>query len=251
MTLLLGQMNFQVFWQGKKTQAQNCMRDCERYLNDDRCSDSLKDGIRDLMSKSEENFGTLLHLERVMTMKNRGDFQNTTVHHTTSTAVADSRNKSPTSLPQTSKITGRFRQQKVKSMDFDHGSSGLFMSAPSNHEEIFDLGVEDEDLFQHHHRHVDSSDKRALTEDFDDDSGFKDVGAAYKNRQFHEKQTLMMAKSLPMNVPMPDNRRLFSNRSPPDIAEETQDIPTKIAELAKSLHMDAIGELPSPRLLEQ
>ena len=41
------------------------MRDCERYLNDDRCSDSLKDGIRDLMSKSEENFGTLLHLERV------------------------------------------------------------------------------------------------------------------------------------------------------------------------------------------
>ena len=82
-------------------------------------------------------------------------------------------------------------------------------------------------------------------------TGFKDVGAAYKNRQFHEKQTLMMAKSLPMNVPMPDNRRLFSNRSPPDIAEETQDIPTKIAELAKSLHMDAIGELPSPRLLEQ
>ena len=82
-------------------------------------------------------------------------------------------------------------------------------------------------------------------------SGFKDGGAAYKNRQFHEKQTLMMAKSLPMNVPMPDNRRLFSNRSPPDIAEETQDIPTKIAELAKSLHMDAIGELPSPRLLEQ
>ena len=83
-------------------------------------------------------------------------------------------------------------------------------------------------------------------------TGFKDGGAAYKNRQFHEKQTLMMAKSLPMNVPMPDNGRFFSNRSPPDIVEEeTQDIPTKIAELAKSLHMDAIGELPSPRLLEQ
>ena len=45
------------------------MRDCERYLNDDRCSDSLKDGIRDLMSKSEENFGTLLHLERVSSIE--------------------------------------------------------------------------------------------------------------------------------------------------------------------------------------
>ena len=50
------------------------MRDCERYLNDPNVtSDSLKDGIRDLMSKSEENFGTLLHLERVSSglLKNR------------------------------------------------------------------------------------------------------------------------------------------------------------------------------------
>ena len=119
------------------------------------------------------NKSILSNIFQVMTMKNHGDFQNTTVHHTTSTAVADSRNKSPTSLPQTSKITGRFRQQKVKSMDFDPGSAGIFMSAPSkNHDEIFDLGVEDEDLFEHHHhRHVDSSDKRELADDFDEDSG--------------------------------------------------------------------------------
>ena len=61
----------------------------------------------------------------------------------------------------------------------------------------------------------------------------------------------MMAKSLPMNVPMPEQRNMFFNkwnRSPPD--EEAQDIPTKIAEIAKSLHVDSIGELPSPRLLE-
>ena len=46
------------------------MRDCERYLNDPNVnSDSLKDGIRDLMSKSEENFGTLLHLERVSSIE--------------------------------------------------------------------------------------------------------------------------------------------------------------------------------------
>ena len=66
----------------------------------------------------------------------------------------------------------------------------------------------------------------------------------------------MMAKSLPMNVPMPEQRNMFFNkwnRSPPDeddLDEEAQDIPTKIAEIAKSLHVDSIGELPSPRLLE-
>ena len=36
-------------------------------------SDSLRDGVRDLMSKTEDNFGTLLHLERVINMKNHGD----------------------------------------------------------------------------------------------------------------------------------------------------------------------------------
>ena len=59
----------------------------------------------------------------------------------------------------------------------------------------------------------------------------------------------MIAKSMPMNVP--DHRRLMMDHSPPDFDEDTQDIPTKIAELARSLHVDAIGELPSPRLVNK
>ena len=57
----------------------------------------------------------------------------------------------------------------------------------------------------------------------------------------------MIAKSMPMNVP--DHRKLMMGSSP-ELDEDTQDIPTKIAELARSLHVDAIGELPSPRLVE-
>ena len=72
--------------------------------------------------------------------------------------------------------------------------------------------------------------------------------AAYKNRPLANKQSLMMAKSLPMNVPMPEQRNMFFHKW--NIDEEAQDIPTKIAEIAKSLHVDSIGELPSPRLLE-
>ena len=53
-----------------------------------------------------------------------------------------------------------------------------------------------------------------------------------------------------MKVPIDDHRKMMFKDSPPDIDEATQDIPTKIAELARSLHVDAIGELPTPRLVD-
>ena len=71
--------------------------------------------------------------------------------------------------------------------------------------------------------------------------------AAYKRKDLMVEKSMMMAKSLPMNVPMP---RLMLGRTPPELDEETSDIPRKIAEIAKSLHVDAIGELPSPRLID-
>ena len=78
--------------------------------------------------------------------------------------------------------------------------------------------------------------------------GFPEATPAYKRKDLQlENPGMMMAKSLPMNVPMP---RMMLGRSPPDLDEDTSDIPKKIAELAKSLHVDSIGELPSPRLIE-
>ena len=60
----------------EKIQAQNCIRDCERYLNDPNVtSESLKEGLRDLMTKTEDNFGTLLHLERVKNHANNNIFE--------------------------------------------------------------------------------------------------------------------------------------------------------------------------------
>jgi len=78
-----------------------------------------------------------------------------------------------------------------------------------------------------------------------------ETGPAYKNRPVLEKPSVI-AKSLPMNVPL--QRKLIlsgGGRSPPDLGEDTQDIPTKMAELARSLHVDVHGELPtSPRYLD-
>lgn len=77
-------------------------------------------------------------------------------------------------------------------------------------------------------------------------SGFPE--AAYKNRPSSVEKVSMLAKSMPMNVP--DHRKFGMDHSPPELDEDTQDIPTKINELARSLYVDAIGELPSPRLVE-
>ena len=77
-------------------------------------------------------------------------------------------------------------------------------------------------------------------------SGFPE--AAYKNRPSSGEKVSMLAKSMPMNVP--DMRKFGMDHSPPELDEDTQDIPTKINELARSLYVDAIGELPSPRLIE-
>ena len=60
----------------------------------------------------------------------------------------------------------------------------------------------------------------------------------------------MMAKSLPMRVPMPDPKAVrfgIGNKAEDNLdKEELQNIPKKIAEIAKSLHVDELGELPSP-----
>ena len=59
-------LNFDYICFREKLQAQNCIRDCEKFLRDPNVtSESLKEGVKELMTKTEDNFGTLLHLERV------------------------------------------------------------------------------------------------------------------------------------------------------------------------------------------
>jgi len=234
--------DFSSFLSREKASAQRCLHDCERLLNDPNVkSDSLRDGLRELMSKTEDNFGTLLHLERVINMKNHGDF---TQHHNSTPSMAI-RQKSQSSssaavagsAPQFTQ-TGRFRQQRIRSIDFA-GGDFLKMKRDSRHssggtDENFD------DFIFNENNHEETPFEPV--DDLDDDSGFPE--AAYKARPTSGEKVI--AKSMPMNVP--DQRKLMMDF--PEIDEDTQDIPTKIAELARSLHVDAIGELPSPRLVE-
>jgi len=227
----------------EKSNAQNCLRDCERLLQDPNLiqSDSLKEGLKELRSKTEDSYGTLLHLERVLNMKNLGDFPaKSKAQNTESNSSLSQPSSEPVSMA-TSAVTktGRFRQQGIRSVDFASAASG----AQGDINELDDP-LSDELMFANeppeHRQHEE-------IDDFDDDSGFPEAAPAYKRKDLQVENPMMMAKSLPMNVPMP---RMMLGRSPPDLDEDTSDIPKKIAELAKSLHVDSIGELPSPRLIE-
>jgi len=222
----------------EKSNAQNCLRDCERLLQDPNLiqSDSLKEGLKELRSKTEDSYGTLLHLERVLNMKNLGDFPAATskAQNTESNSSLSQPSSEPVSMAVAVTKTGRFRQQRIRSVDFAGvGAQG-------------DNELSDELMFANEHRP--EHQQHDEIDDFDDDSGFPEATPAYKRKDLQlENPGMMMAKSLPMNVPMP---RMILGRSPPDLDEDTSDIPKKIAELAKSLHVDSIGELPSPRLIE-
>ena len=71
------------FLSREKLNAERCMLDCQSLLDSPNVkSDSLRDGLRELMAKTEDNFGTLLHLERVINMKNHGDYSQPSVRKT-------------------------------------------------------------------------------------------------------------------------------------------------------------------------
>merc|ERR1712223_362750 len=218
------------FLSREKLNAEQCMLDCQSLLDSPNVkSDSLRDGLRELMAKTEDNFGTLLHLERVINMKNHGDYSQSSTpaisirqpHSSPSAVMAGS-------APQFTQ-TGRFRQQRVRSVDIANGDFLNKRDSKNNEgtDDNFDEHLKDDLMF--------------------DDSSFPE--AAYKARPSSIEKVSMIAKSMPMNVP--DHRKLMMDHSPPDFDEDTQDIPTKIAELARSLHVDAIGELPSPRLVNK
>merc|ERR1712168_84822 len=145
--------------------------------------------------------------------------------------------------------TGRFRQQRIRSIDFASGD--IFNKRDSIHssdgtDDNFDDQFKDDFIFDENNENNHEETPFETVDDLDDDSGFPE--AAYKARSTSGEKLTNIAKSMPMNVPS-DVRKIMMGHSP-ELDEDTQDIPTKIAELARSLHVDATGELPSPRFLE-
>lgn len=228
----------------EKRAAENCMRDCERLLNNpDLLSSSLREGLASIRTNSEDTYGTLLHLERVMRMKSKG---------TTASPVAKA--KAPATMAMSVPVgTGasfpRKSENAKKGARMRIGSGDGPDYENSSREDIFDEDFDPlrDELFERQahnngreHRDRGTSATSEDSDQFDEESGL--TTAAYKARR--PNKTLTMARSLPMPMPMAELRAHL--RSSPEGKEQPEDIPRKIAEIAKSLHTNILGDLPSP-----
>merc|ERR1712018_845351 len=67
--------NLSSFFEDEKLKAQNRIRQCERFINNlNLPSKSVKEGLVSLRQNAEDDYSTLLHLERVLNMRDGGDF---------------------------------------------------------------------------------------------------------------------------------------------------------------------------------
>merc|ERR1719167_1105926 len=64
------------FFEEEKVKTQARIRQCEKFVNDTHLqSDSVREGLMTLLRNAEEDYSTLLHLERVLNMRECGDHQ--------------------------------------------------------------------------------------------------------------------------------------------------------------------------------
>jgi len=63
------------FFEDQKLRAQDRIRQCEAFINNlNLPSKSVKEGLASLRRNAEDDYSTLLHLERVLNMRDGGDF---------------------------------------------------------------------------------------------------------------------------------------------------------------------------------
>lgn len=63
------------FFEDQKLRTQDRIRRCEMFMNDSRLqSNSVREGLVGLLRNAEDDYSTLLHLERVLNMRDCGDF---------------------------------------------------------------------------------------------------------------------------------------------------------------------------------
>lgn len=305
-------MDLPSFLDDEKSRAQERIRKCELFANDSQLrSDSVREGLMSLLRNAEDDYSTLLHLERVLSMNtsadNHQDAVNISFHFDTSrnnaTANNFTLNNSSESLTE-SFIRRQLESTELESshdgsgLSMDHSSSDQFNRSSADHGDVLD------DLFEegrrprpfggghqgdsHHHRSrqpltrppaADQLDEEESEGNLDEEedsnneigmssvSGGRMIGGGGARRGLVPR-THEVAHSLPVSIPMPDIKGggakpvLDFASDLEDVEEDeegegagdrkrhlpskntnTNDIPKKIAEIARSLY-DTSETLP-------
>jgi len=273
------------FFEDEKLRAQNRIRRCEMFINDSRlASKSIREGLHCLLRNAEDDYSTLLHLERVMNMREGGDFRgpdNPTAH---AMAMA--------AMPTTSDVINR--RSLVSADDDDEDpfeGQGFVMGETTVGGQVADLAaavtssepannvigddeldpffaVQDDTVKSPAKRRQRKSFKRpSITgdqldeiqeaEDLDAEEPAAaaplEIGGVGGGRQIHGGvgvgggKVTSVAHSLPVSIPLPEfrNRLLDSDLDEEEEEDgEKRDIPKKIAEIARSLY-DQVEEIAS------
>lgn len=246
------------FFEDEKVITQNRMRKCEMFINDVRLqSHSVRDGLMTLLQHAEDDYSTLLHLERVLNMRECGD------HHPGGDGVAapvspaharggQSRRRGhpeggPFSMDLSDKSSGG---EDVLDDLFNAGGGGASAASASTRRRPIHDPINDQ---------LDEEDGEGNLDD-EQDNGMAMRGGG--RQQLRQTKSQDVACSLPVSIPLPDPIKakaaaLDFASDLEDLEEDddrgvqvkkkTEDIPKKIAEIARSLY-DTSDTLPcSPR----
>lgn len=247
----------QKFLNDEKRKAEQRIHSCELFLNDSTITSiSLREGLSGLLQNAEDDYGTLLHLTKVVQMKNSGDtsklFQNIPNRDSIASNYGTSLPANigwPIHKPQT---VIRETNQRPKKIEFSKARKPIDDFTDFEFDEDVETNGDDlevqEELVENKRNRKKLSVKEEVEEEEDND--FFDENTAYpsdKLRQRRLSDGLGMARSLPLSVPI-HKHPLLSKTDAQDEFDDISDIPNKIAELARSVHGgDIFGELPSPR----
>jgi len=252
------------FFEDEKLRAQNRIRRCEMFMNDSRLqSKSVREGLICLLRNAEDDYSTLLHLERVMNMRECGDFSASGGASANTAAPLPNKacdndlddpfegegfvmggieRQSPQPPPE---VRGGARAADgVDDLDplfpiMDEGVKKLSVVSPSKHQQRRSSGGSRK-AFKRPSITGDQLDEIDEAEDDGADS-------AVNGRRIRTPGSQSsVAHSLPVNIPLPEirNKLLDSDLDEEDEDGEKRDIPKKIAEIARSLY-DQVEEIAS------
>lgn len=245
------------FFEDEKIKVQNRMRTCEMFVNDVRLqSNSVRDGLMMLLQHAEDDYSTLLHLERVLNMRECGDHR---VDNAAGAAFGNNRAQNrrrqlpeggPFSMDLSDKSSGG---EDVLDDLFNAGAASGLPAASARrrplHEPI------DDQLYEEENEGSNIEDTHP--------NGVSAVTGGLQIGSGH-RQIQDVAQSLPVSIPLPDPIKAKSTaldfasdledfeedgdeNSGMQVKKKTSDIPKKIAEIARSLY-DTSDTLPcSPK----
>jgi len=269
------------FFEDQKLRTQDRIRRCEMFMNDSRLqSNSVREGLVGLLRNAEEDYSTLLHLERVLNMRDCGDFASIVpaTSNTTSLlppATAAGRASSLPTNMMSRDLDDAFESEGFVMGNFDKSppQQQQQLMRPSILGDLDDLdpffptgetGKAAQQLQQQQQRNRKVFKRPSITGDQLDEidevedceshvvSSGRNIGPRPAGDAAADQTCV--AQSLPVNIPLPEIRNKLLDSDIDEEEEEAdhaggrrdqRDIPKKkIAEIARSLY-DQVEEIAS------